>query len=193
MSINPSTTISVNASSGTSTTSATRSNMLSPDLSQCIYAGNGSIVSGVVISTRVYSSYGFSTNNYCVNMTGTVNIPSGEMFYEIIKSANVNIRAYDQINGNGTEIDYIPNKVKSFVISQGNYNSSDQMSNPGTVIGIVFIVIIIIILLSSGGYFGHKYYKKWRGHRRQSEDLEPVPSFESEGRGEGGGYHKIRY
>ena len=191
MSINPSSTISVNASSGISRSSTTRSNILNPELRQCIYAGNGSIVTGVVISTRVYSSYGFSTNNYCATMTGTVNIPSGEMFYELIKSPNINVRAYDQLNGNGREIDYIPNMVKSIVISEGNPYSYEHMG-PGAILGIVIVIIIIIILLSSGGYFGHKYYKKWRGRsRRQSEDLEPAQGFESEPRG--GGYHKIRY
>jgi hypothetical protein len=163
-------------------------NILSSDLGQCIKGGNGKIINGVVITTRIYNNYGYSTNNYCISTNGIVNIPDGEMFYELIKSANTNVTAYDQPDGNGNQVQLIPPMVQSLLISVNQDGDSSSQLSTGAIIGIVIMVIIILALLSSGGYYGHKYYKKWRG--RQSS---PVSEYSEGDFQTNGGYQKIRF
>jgi hypothetical protein len=196
MSTNPSSTnIALNGLSGTNM--ASTSNLLSPDLGQCIIGGNGSISNGVIVTTRIYNNYGFRTNNYCIIRNGTMNIPSGEMFYELVKTSDTNVIAFDEPNASGNRIDYIPNMVKSLVITTDTGDGSSSSLSSGAIVFIVLLILFFIVLLSTGGYYGHKYYKKWRGNRSRSHyDVgdEPTHSrYESASEGAPEEYHKVRY
>lgn len=159
---------------------------LNPDLSSCI--SNGVISNGAVITTRVYGQSGFKNNTYCVSVSSIVNIPTGEMFYEIIKAPNVTINAFDKLNGMGNVIRFDPDHVKSISVSidssddSSNGGSSSNKLSGGAIAGIVIAVLIILVLMGMGG---RHYYKKWYGNGMRSPRYVELSSE--------GGYQKLRY
>lgn len=179
--------------------------ILNSDLSVCLGKENGGISVGAIIGTRMYTKGNFISNSYCVSRDGTVNIPKGEIFYDIIRSNdNINIIGFDQNDGKGNQIDLIPNKVKSliFTVLPPNDESSYQLGS-GAIAGIIIGTIFLLILLSSGGYYGHRYYKRWsrRPNMEDSDVLFRSPNSEMEyvniredmNKGMDGGYKTIRY
>jgi len=139
---------------------------LNTDLTKCIKFGSGTITNGVIITTRIYNATTFTSYSYCVDDSTTVNIPKGEMFYEIIKANNVLVTGYDELNGNGNQTDLLPGNVQSLVITVYPDGSSSDYNLSSSAISIILIVsIFMLILLSSSGYYAHRYYNNWNHHK----------------------------
>jgi hypothetical protein len=177
-------------------------NSFNSNLSSCIYGGNGSVVNGAIITTRSYNNSGYTNNNYCVNVSTIMNISNGEMFYEVITAPDVMVIGYDQTDGDGNQVDLIPNIVKSVSVQIGSGGQSNNGFS-GRFIILIIICIIMIMVLSYGGYHTYKHYRKGHSNVNPSADTSEI-GIESPGTNEGpmsregpeglgGGYYKIRY